>query len=352
VLLVGGADLLVRGAARLAASFGISPLVVGLTVVAVGTSAPELAVSLEAAFSGHAELSVGNVVGSNILNVLLVMGGCALIAPLVVEQKLVRRDVPIMVVASVALLALAWNGRLGPLEGAVLLIGFAAYVVFVIRQSRAESRAVALEYERQFGVSPLATRTPLQKLRDAVLAGAGMGLLVWGAHWMVDSAVGMARAMGVSDAVLGLTLVAAGTSVPEAATSLVATVRGERDIAAGNVVGSNLFNILWILGVSSLVAPGGLSVAPAILRVDLPVMIAVAAACLPITFWSYRMNRWAGLLFLAYYAAYTTWIVLHATEHDALPQFSAFMLSIALPLTGISLGVIGFRAARRRAAAT
>ncbi|CAG1006961.1 Inner membrane protein YrbG [Myxococcaceae bacterium] len=353
VMLTAGAELLIRGAVRIARAAGISPLVVGLTIVAAGTSAPELAVSLGASLSGQADIAVGNVVGSNIFNVLFILGACALLSPLVVEQKLVRRDVPLMVAVSVALLALAWNGTLGRVEGFVLLAAFCGYIVFVVRQSRRESRAVAAEYEREFGPRSSDPPRPGRLVADVVLVLAGLAVLVLGARMLVDSSVEIARSFGLSELVIGLTLVAAGTSLPEVATSIIATLRGERDIAVGNVVGSNLFNVLGILALTALVTPGGVAVAPAVLRVDLPVMVAVAVACLPIFFSSHRINRWEGGLFLAYYVIYTTWIALHATLHDALPAFSSFVVSIALPLTAVTLAVLSWRAIaeQRRAGA-
>ena len=345
-LLVAGAEALVRGASRLAAAGGISPLLIGLTVVAYGTSTPELAVSVQAGLRGQADIAVGNVVGSNIFTVLLILGACALVRPLVVAQQLVRREVPLMIGASVLLLALALDGRVGRLDGVVLVAVMVAYTVFAVRQSKRETLATRADYAREYGAAELAPRARGGTVAQVVLVLAGLALLVLGARWLVDSAVVMAAALGVSEMIVGLTIVAAGTSLPEAATSVVATVRGERDIAVGNVVGSNLYNILAILGVSSLATPGGLVVAPAMINFDIPVMVAVAAACLPIFFTGHRVARWEGALFLAYYVAYTTYLVLAATRHDALGPFSAAVLWFALPLTAVTLAVLATRTAR------
>jgi cation:H+ antiporter len=338
VVLVIGADLLVRGASRLALRFGISPLVIGLTVVAFGTSAPELAVSVQSGLDGQADIAVGNVVGSNIFNVLAVLGLSALIAPLVVHQQLVRFEVPLVVGLSVLVLLMTRDGRIGLLDGLLLVSGLVAYTALVVRQSRREAAAVEAEYAREFGAAPSGwlARLPVQ----IALILAGLGLLVLGASWLVDSAVAIARALEISEAVIGLTIVAAGTSFPELATSVVATIRGERDIAVGNVVGSSVFNLLGILGIAALATPGGLTVAPGLVYFDIPVMIAVAFACLPIFASGNRIARWEGALFLVYYAIYIAYLVLAATEHAALERFGATMLGFVLPLTGVTLLVL------------
>lgn len=340
-VLVTGAELLVRGASRLALRFGITPLVTGLTVVAFGTSSPELAVSVQSGLAGQAEIAVGNVVGSNIFNVLAVLGLAALITPLMVQQKLVRFEVPLVVGLSVLVLVMAQDGRMGRLDGLLLVAGLVAYTVFVIRESRREVAAVQAEYAREFGDEGTGWLARLPVQIGFVLGG--LGLLVLGATWLVDSAVSIARALEFSEAVIGLTIVAAGTSFPELATSVVAAMRGERDIAVGNVVGSSVFNLSGILGVAALVTPGGLLVAPGLVFFDIPVMIAVAFACLPIFGTGHRISRWEGALFLAYYVVYVTYLVLAATRHDALDRFGSTMLGFVLPLTGVTLLVLWAR---------
>jgi cation:H+ antiporter len=335
-LLVLGAEWLVRGASRLAAALGISPLVVGLTVVAYGTSAPEVAVSVRAAWAGQANLALGNVVGSNIFNVLLILGVSAAIAPLVVASQLVRRDVPVMIGLSLLALLLALDGGVSRLDGTLLVAGAVAFTVFQVRQSRRETAAAREEHAQRLSPGGSAAR-------DVALVLAGLALLVLGSRWLVEGAVAIARALGVSELVIGLTIVAAGTSLPEAATSVLAAVRGERDIAVGNVVGSNIFNILSVLGLAALASPAGLPAHPALLRFDLPVMVAVAIACLPIFASGARIDRWEGLLFLAYGAAYTAYLVLDARQHDALPAFSAAMGAFVIPLTVVTLAVVGWR---------
>jgi cation:H+ antiporter len=333
--LVIGAEALVRGAAKIALSLGISPLVVGLTIVAMGTSSPEVAVSVGAALSGSTDIAVGNVVGSNIFNVLFILGVSAVITPLIVHSQIIRQEVPIMIGASVILAVMILDGLLGRAESGLLLALLVGYVVFLIRQSRAETPEIREEYEgaearRKGGWD---SHWAVQLL----LIAAGLGLLVLGSNWLVDAAVAFARALGVSDLVIGLTIIAAGTSMPEVATSIMAAVRGERDIAVGNVIGSNTFNVLGCLGISGVVSTSGLGIAPALLNFDLWVMLAVAIACLPVFLLGRQIGRRRGLLFLAYYAAYVAYLIMGAQQHDALDEFSAVMLSFVLPITIVTL---------------
>jgi cation:H+ antiporter len=341
-VLIGGAELLVRGASRIAAAAGISPLVIGLTVVSFGTSAPELAVSFQAALSGQGDIALGNVVGSNIFNVLFILGISAIIVPLAVAKQLVRLDVPLMISVSALMLLLGLDGRIGLLDGALLFAGVVAYTVFAIWQSRRD-QAAAGEAEEAAEESPKGLRGLLM---SAGLAVVGLGLLALGANWLVGGAVALARLFGLSELIIGLTIIAVGTSLPEVAASIIAALRGQRDIAVGNVVGSNLFNILCILGLTSVVAPGGVAVPQAALTFDIPVMIAVAVACLPIFFTGYTIARWEGWLFLGYYVAYTAYLLLDATGHDALPAFSGVLGLFVLPLTAVTLLVLVTRAAR------
>lgn len=341
--LIVGANLLVRGASRLALSFGISPLVVGLTIVAFGTSAPEMAVSAGAVLNGQTGLAMGNVVGSNIFNVLFILGLSALIAPLVVHVQLIRQEVPIMIGASVLVLLLSLDGTLGLFDGLLLFGLLLAYTGFLVVQSRRETREAQAEYEAE--IHPAASgawdaRLPVQ----LALIAAGLGLLVLGSEWLVTAAVAFAQALGVSDLVIGLTIVAAGTSMPEVATSVTAALKGERDIAVGNVVGSNTFNLLGCLGLSSSLAalvPGGagLPVAPSVLAFDIWVMLAVALACLPIFLSGREIARWEGGVFLGYYIAYVAYLILAAQQHEALGPFSSVMLGFVIPLTVVTLVV-------------
>ncbi len=339
VVMIWGADLLVRGASRLATAVGISPLVVGLTVVAFGTSAPELAVSIMSAFKGQADLALGNVVGSNIFNVLFILGISALIVPLVVAQQLVRFDVPVMIGVSLLTLALGLDGSIGRIDGVILFAGGIAYTAFQIQQSRKEQSAeVKAEYEAEYG-----DKGKGGFVKDIGLIAIGLVGLVFGSKWLVSSAVAIAHSLGVSELVIGLTIIAAGTSMPEVATSIVAAMKGERDIAVGNVVGSNIFNILSVLGLSSLVAPAGINVSKAAIEFDLPVMIAVAIACFPIFFDGNRISRFNGASFLFFYVAYVVYLILSATNHEALGTLRAAMIYFVLPITTLTLIVITVR---------
>jgi cation:H+ antiporter len=334
VLLIVGAEALVRGASRLAAMFGISSLVVGLTVVAFGTSSPELAVSINAALNDQASIALGNVVGSNIFNVLFILGAAAMIVPLVVSQDLIRRDVPLMIAVSVVVWLFAFNGLLSRVEGLALCAMLATYIGLLIVQSRRETAAATPVSEAPPAVTAKAW------LVNLGLVAIGLALLVIGSKWLVDGAVTFARHLGVSELVVGLTIVAAGTSLPEVVTSIIAALRGERDIAVGNVVGSNLFNLMGVLGIASVVAPAGMAVTPAVIHFDLPVMIAVAFACLPIFFTGGEISRREGSVLFAYYLAYTTYLVLAATQNSVLPSINAAMLYFLLPLTFITLLVL------------
>ena len=333
VVLVVGADVMVRGASRLAVSFGVSPLVVGLTVVAFGTSAPEMAVSVGSALAGTPDLAIGNVVGSNIANVLLILGISALITPLLVDEQIIRQEIPIMIGASALLVVMALDGNIGLLESIVLFALVITYTVFLVIQSRRASKAVQDEFETGIPTSTWDSHWAVQ----IGLIAAGLAMLVVGADWLVDAAVAFARAFGVSDLVIGLTVVAVGTSMPEIATSIVAAMRGQRDIAVGNVVGSNVFNILAVLGAAGIASGAGLPVSEAARNFDLWVMLAVAFACLPIMITGREIARWEGVVFLAYYAAYTAWLVLQAQQHASVPAFSGIMLGYVMPITVITI---------------
>ena len=343
-LLIAGGELLVRGASGIAAAAGVSRLVIGLTIVSVGTSAPEMLVSVYASVTGNPDIAVANVVGSNIFNVLFILGACAVLRPLVVASQLIRIDVPVMVAVSFLLLALARDGTIGRWDGLLLIGGAMAYMVVLLRQGRRD------EVLRQEAPGLAGPAHPPARVwaRNGVLVAVGLGLLILGARWLVDGAASMARALGVSDVIIGLTIIAAGTSLPEVATSVMATLRGERDIAIGNVIGSNIFNILGILGLSGLVATTPLAVHASVVDFDLPVMIAVAAACLPLFFTGNELRRWEGAVFLAYYGAYLAYLVMASSQHDALPVFSRTMLLFVAPITLLTVAVAATREWHRR----
>jgi cation:H+ antiporter len=343
ILLVIGANTLVRGASKLALSLGISPLVVGLTIVAFGTSAPEVAVSVGAVLDGKTDIAIGNVVGSNIFNVLFILGISALIAPLVVNIQLIRQEVPIMLGASLLLLALSLDGRLDLLDGGFLFALMVAYTVFLVVQSRRETQAAKDEFAQEIQ-PPQAGAWDSHWGAQMGLIAVGLVALVLGSDYLVQASINFAKAMGVSDLVIGLTIVAAGTSMPEVATSIAAALKGERDIAVGNVVGSNTFNILGCLGLAGLASGNvGLAMAPSLLAFDIWVMLAVALACLPVFMTGREIARWEGGVFLGYYSAYVTYLILAAQQHDALQAFSAVMLSFVVPLTVVTLVAVMIR---------
>lgn len=327
-LLVFGAELLIRGASKMALRMGIPSLVVGLTVVAYGTGTPEIVMSAKASFSGQGDLALGNVLGSNIFNVLFVLGTSALVSPLIVTRALIWREVPVMIGTSLLAWGMAWNGTISRGEGLVLILLLILYTVFQVVQGLRENRSKPIPSEEKINSSIIL---------NGVLVLLGFVLLIMGARWLLDSSVFIARGLGVSELIIGLTLVAIGTSLPEVATSILATWRGEREIAIGNVVGSNIFNIMGVLGLAAVIAPGGLAVSSSALHFDFPVMVAVAVACLPIFLTGHRIARLEGVLFLFYYWAYTLFLFLFATHHDALHTFSGIMLWLVIPLTILTL---------------
>jgi cation:H+ antiporter len=339
VLLTAGAEGLVRGAARLAERFGISPLIVGLTVVALGTSSPETAVSVQSAWAGQPEIALGNIIGSNITNVLLILGLSALVAPLLVSRRLVRWDVPIMIAASFLTVALCLDRRVGRLDGFILLAMLAGYMIFLVREAMSE---------RLDQNAPGREEVDGTVLTDLLWTGAGLALLVVGSRWLVNGAVAFAEMLGVSKLVIGLTVVAVGTSLPELATSVVAAIRGERDIAVGNIVGSNIFNLLFVLGLAAVAAPAPIEVPEAAMQFDFTVMLIVAVACMPIFFIGATIDRWEGSLFFTYYVLYVIWLVLSAMQHPAFPAFREIMLLFVLPATAVLYLIGVWRSLRPR----
>lgn len=345
LLLVGGGEVLVRGATSLARIARISPLVIGLTVVAFGTSAPELFVVVQSTLTGNADVGVGNVVGSNIFNILFIVGLSALITPLLVSRQLITRDVPLMIVASVLLFGLGRDGILGRLDGGILFAILLGYLYWSITKSRQESKAAQGEAD----AAPGEPNTARVVMINIAMIAVGVLLLTFGSNWLVDGSVTIATRMGVSKLIIGLTIVAVGTSLPEIVTSIMAAVRGERDLAVGNAVGSNLFNILCVAGLASMVAPNGVAVSDAALSFDIPVMIAVAIVCLPIFLTGNVISRFEGAVFFVYYLIYTAYLILSVTEH-VLRQSIQSLMTFVGPLTVIVLIISVARHFRDRAA--
>jgi cation:H+ antiporter len=349
VLLVFGADFLVRGASAIAERLGISPIVIGLTVVAFGTSAPELAVSVNASLSGNNDVAFGNVVGSNIFNILFILGISAAIGGLAITQRIVRLDVPILIGISILTYVLALNNSIGRLEGAVFFAGLVAYTTWLIRASRKESAAIAAEYKK--GVEEIEGDVKFSPMMWQLgLIVVGLAMLIVGSNFLVGSASDLARSLGVSDLVIGLTVVAAGTSLPELATSVLAAIRGERDIAVGNVVGSNIFNLLGVLGLSAVVSNGGVRVSDVSLTLDIPVMIAATVVLIPIFWNGFRIKRWEGVLLAVFYVVYVVYLVLVNIEHDSSTMVGFASTFVAI-LVALGFSVAGYQGWRQHRAA-
>jgi cation:H+ antiporter len=294
-----GGDLLVRGASSLAARFGVSPLLIGLVLVGFGTSTPELVTSLQAAFAGAPGVAVGNVVGSNIANILLILGVTAVISPVVVSGQAFRRDGIVLVISALMCLAIVLLGALSPLAGAVLIAALGGYIFFCVRQERQAAAAGGGEAANEFkGGRSMGI--------DAGLILGGLVLTILGARWLVTGAVELASNLGVSDAIIGLSVVAIGTSLPELVTSFAAARRGEGDIAFGNIVGSNIYNVLFILGATALVKP--IEVPASIAAVDIWVMLAATAALVVTAVTGWRVTRLEGAALLTSYCAYVAWL--------------------------------------------
>lgn len=310
ICLTYGADSLVRGASKLAELFGISPLIIGLTIVAYGTSFPELAVSVNSSLTGSADVALGNVVGSNIFNILFILGISAIILPLIVQHQLVRQDVPIMIGVSILFFLCGMDRVIGRIDGTIFLILGFAYTGWLVWQSQSEnSNSNSLPYE---GGAPVKSLKYIGL--NCVLIIVGLIFLVVGSRWVVSSAVHLSLMIGIPEWIVGVTIVAVGTSLPEAMTTIVATYKGERDIAVGNVVGSNIFNILIVLGVSGVVSSTGISVRPSAITVDIPIVVATACVCFPIFLSGKLISRKEGVFFLVGYLIYTVWLIVTANE--------------------------------------
>lgn len=311
-LLIGGAEFLVRGAEKISVLFGVSPLLIGLTVVAYGTSAPEMAVNISAIYEvpPRSGLVLGNVVGSNIANILLVLGFTAIVMPLVVPRELVLTTLPFMVLVCFSVYVVALDGSISRVEGTLMFVTALLYTIVLVYRGRQRSR---IQLNPGEGTAYQSIMRPLGL--NILLVMGGLALLIYGANLLVEACIEIAQLLRVSELVIGLSIVAVGTSLPELATSIVACMKGKRDLAVGNLVGSNIFNILLVLGLCSALSTDGLVVEPRALEFDIVLMIVVAVACLPIFASDYKINRWEGVLLLAYYIAYIVYLYLsYASE--------------------------------------
>jgi len=298
LLLIFGAKILVHASSKLAAIMGLSPLIIGLTIVAYGTNSPELFVSTQSVIQGKSEIAIGNVVGSNIFNILGVLGISALIAPIRVCESLFRFDIPIMILASILFLLLCLLGKITPLIGILLLVLAVIYTYFTVRHTRTSSEALKEEYAQEYSNGKKGWKKLIFEL---ALIAISLVMLVFGSEWFVKGASGIARMLGISDVIIGLTLVAIGSSLPELATSVYAVIKKEYDIAVGNIIGSNIFNILGVMGFASLFNSEGVNVSPILLKVDVPLMLIAACLCVPLVKKGTSYGRWkGGALFLLY----------------------------------------------------
>lgn len=305
--LVVGAELIVRHGAKLAARLGVPSIIVGLTIVSLGTSAPELAVGIDAVRTGAGSLAVGNIAGTNVANLLLILGLSAAIRPLAIQRQTIRIDLPGMAIASLLLLALSLDGQLTVLDGIALVAVALVYIALLIRTARREPPQVAAEYESEFADRP--PHPAGDVVVRLVLVVAGIALVVLGADWLVRGSVDAAQALGVPDSLIGLTIIALGTSAPELATTVVATVRGDPDIAIGNLIGSSTFNLTAILGTSLLFAHQPVVLDPQLLWFGLPVMVVVALVCIPVFISGRVVSRLEGGLLVTGYLAYLTYLI-------------------------------------------
>lgn len=329
--LVLGAELLVRYAAKLALGFGVRPLIIGLILVAYGTGAPEIAIMIDGMLEEHSTIGIGNVIGTNILNILLILGFCALIAPIDIAQKLVKIDVSIMIVISAVFYIMAIDGMISLVDGWILLAGLIGYTVFTFMESRNERPEIENEYAQEFGQGT--TRVSLGgRFLYILFIFMGIALIVIGAHLTVIHASVLARSLGVSELIIGLTIIAIGTSLPEIVTAIMAMIRKEPDIATGMIVGSNIANILGVLGISIVVLQTPIPVPEAALNFDLPFMLIVSIVCFPIFLSGYKIERWEGAVLLILFALYMTYVFLNSSHHDSLPKINAILLIFSLPL--------------------
>ncbi|MES2871663.1 MAG: calcium/sodium antiporter [Pseudomonadota bacterium] len=337
VLLIAGAELLVRCAMRMAANLKVRPLLIGLTVVALGSSAPQMTISLQAAFNDTPDIAVGSVIGSNIFNILVTLGLSALIIPLRVSRQLVRLDIPLMILASGLVFALALNQQVDRLDGLILLCSLLIYLGLLLRQSRRSGHHHASH-----------DQPPTSWLHNALLMLCALLLLGVAGHLLLGAAVDIATELGLSERIIGLTIIAVSTSLPELATSLIAAFRGQREIAVGNVIGSNVFNLLGVLGLTALLAPAPLPVSPNALAFDLPVMLGVAVLCLPVFYAGYRVTRAEGVLLLGLYLVYGLHVMAFTTGMPLAGKLEHLMLLFILPALLVFLLFSTLRAWRRQ----
>lgn len=310
-LLLTGAEIMVRGAARISTVLGIPPMVIGLTIVAIGTSTPELAVSISAGLKGNGGLGVGNIAGANVFVMLFVVGLSALWRPLSLQSQVIKLELPMIVVAALTMTLLAWDGQLSQRDGIIMLCGGFMYTIALIYVTRKASRAAKKEFREEYGPQSIRASRPrwLARTGYAAMLVGGIVLTVSGAELLVRGAVSVAQWAGISPGIIGLTIVAFGTSSPELVTTMVSTYRNDRDVAIGNIMGSGVYNILAILAIACIVTPGGLPVERHLLSFDIPLMAGVALGAVPVFVTGRRVSRFEGALGIVVYLSYVTWLL-------------------------------------------
>ena len=341
VFLLFGADILVRGSVRIAEALGIPPLIMGLTVVAFGTGSPELAISLKAQVVGSSEIALGNIIGSNICNTLLILGITAVLTTVSISIQVVRRDVPFIVLISFAPLVLGINGKISRIDGLLLICLYLLYTYWLVRGSRQTEDLIQVP-KKSIKQKSANSRTYFL-IWNLWLIMCGLLFLFIGSQWVVDSAVSFARILGITELVIGLTIISFSTSLPEIATSVVAALRGRIDIAVGNVIGSNIFNILMVLGIASAVSSHGINVTQQALWVDIPVMISTSIICIPIFLTGRMIDRLEGGLLLFYYGIYMVYLFMRTGGNAYLPEYIAITLGFVIPLTLVILAISFWR---------
>jgi len=310
IVITVGAEILLKGASKIAALLNIRPIVIGLTVVSIGTSLPELAVGLTAIGDGAGDIAVGNIAGTNLVNILFVLGLSAAIRPLPLNLKSIKTEMLTMIVAAVLLLILSLDGGLGIWDGLIMLLLGIVYLSVIVRTSRNEPVHVQMEFNEEYETPPIHEKRDIKVWSwNIMLLFCGIVATIYGAEKLLDGAVVIAKHFGMSDAVIGLTIIAIGTSAPELATTLVATFRNERDVAIGNLLGSSIINIFIILGITSLFTPGGIQVSAGLLWFDLPLAALVAIVCYPVFKSGQMVSRAEGIAFVSLYVAYLVFLL-------------------------------------------
>jgi cation:H+ antiporter len=341
-----GAFFFIRGASRIAVRFSLPPMLLGLTVIAFGSAFPKLFIALDTIARGHSELALGTVLGSNIFNVLFILGVCASILPLVVSSEVIRRDVPIFIGSSALGFLLAHDGQLSPEDGWILVGAFVAYNVWLIRESRKDVRIVKKEFAQEFSSTPAEVRS---WGRNLIQVGFGLAVMALGAHYFINDSLNIARNGNVPERLVGLTFVAAGTSLLQLGISVIASFRGDRDVVVGSIIGSNIFNALFVLGISALMSPGGISVSAEFRTLDFPMMLVVAITCYPVFVSGKLITRLDGLGFLVCYAGYLIYLIMNAKSDEivGLEDLGRQLLLAFTLFIGFS-SMVGARLAERR----